>query len=92
MPKNCLDYCKDCGIKLKNTKHLRTYPKLCPDCRGYHQSTNVGVREICKDLKKKNENMPDEDWSVLDCPKAVNEVEYGRVVTARETTLSEIII
>ncbi len=98
MPKNCLDYCKDCGIKLKNTKHLRTYPKLCPDCRGYHQSTNVGVREICKELKKKNENLPDDDdWSALDCPKAVKEVEYGRVVrksnvTAHETTLSEIII
>jgi len=53
--------------------------------------------EVCK-LKKKNENLPDDDdWSALDCPKAVKEVEYGRVVrksnvTAHETTLSEIII
>jgi len=94
MPKNSIDHCKDCGIRLKNTKHIRTRPMSCPDCV---QRINPSLREICKDLKKKNENMPDEDWSVLNCPKAMNEVEYGRVVkrsnaSARETTLSEIII
>lgn len=98
MPRDCLDHCKDCGIKLKNTKHLRTYPKLCPDCRGDHQSSNVGVRDLFKELQKKNENLvDDDDWSVQDCPEAVKEVEYGRVskksnVSAVETTLSEIII
>jgi len=94
MPKNSIDHCKDCGIRLKNTKHIRTRPMSCPDCV---QRINPSLREICKDLKKKNENMPDEDWSVLDCPKAVNEIEYGRVsrvsnAAPHETTLSEVII
>ena len=95
MPRDSVDHCKDCGIRLKNTKHIRTRPMSCPDCV---QKLNPCVREICKELKKKNANLPDDDdWSALDCPKAVKEVEYGRVVrksnfTAHETTLSEIII
>ena len=94
MPKNCLDYCKDCGIKLKNTKHLRTRSMSCPDCV---QKLNPCVRDIFKEMQRKPTTpAPDELW-FEDDPKAVEEVEYGRVsrksnVSAVETTLSEIII
>ena len=97
MPKNCLDYCKDCGIKLKNTKHVRTHPKLCPDCRGYNSTLNPSVREVFNELQKKPTIPAEDELWFEDCPKAVREVEYGRVVRKTnvapvETTLSDLII
>ena len=90
-----LNHCKVCGIKLPPTKERRTHRKMCWDCRGDHQSHNQALREIFKELQKRKPVV--EEGVFEDDPRAVKELEYGRVikrsnVTARETTLSEIII
>tara|TARA_R100001460_G_scaffold96486_1_gene138902 strand:- start:2971 stop:3255 length:285 start_codon:yes stop_codon:yes gene_type:complete len=94
MPKNSIDHCKDCGVRLKNTKHIRTRPMSCPDCV---QKLNPSVRDIFKEMQRKPTTpAPDEMW-FEDDPRAVNEIEYGRVsrvsnAAPHETTLSEVII
>jgi hypothetical protein len=90
-----LNVCKVCGIDLPPTKERRTHRKMCWDCRGDHQSHNQALREIFKELQKRKPVV--EEGVFEDDPRAVKELEYGRVikrsnVTARETTLSEIII
>ena len=90
-----LNHCKVCGIELPPTKERRTHRKMCWDCRGDHQSQNQALREIFKELQKRKPVV--EEGVFEDDPRAVKELEYGRVikrsnVTARETPLSEIII
>ena len=88
-----LNVCKICGIDLPPTKERRTHRKMCWDCRGDYQSQNQALREIFKELQKRK---PVVDEGVFeDDPRAVKELEYGRVikrsnVTARETPLSEL--
>ena len=84
MPKNSIDHCKDCGVRLKNTKHIRTRPMSCPNCV---QKLNPSVRDIFKEMQRKPTTpAPDEMW-FEDDPRAVNEIEYGRVIK-RATTIN----
>lgn len=61
--------CYVCGTRLKEVSHKRNSQRRCKSCI-YH-----GVGEI----KPAVETSDEDDWSVLDDPRAVNEKEYGRV-------------
>jgi hypothetical protein len=64
--------CYVCGTKLKQVSHKRNIQRRCKSCI-YH-----GVGEM-KPVVEESQQEEEEDWSVLDDPKAVNEKDYGRV-------------
>lgn len=63
-----LSNCYVCGEKLKEVLHKRNHMRRCKSCI-YH-----GIGEI-KPVQEESE----EDWSVLDDPRAEKEIQYGRV-------------
>lgn len=79
--------CYVCGTKLKEVSHKRNIQRRCKSCI-YH-----GVGEIKPSVEEGDED----DWSVLDDPRAVNEKEYGRVfreptrVYSGHSSLSELV-
>jgi len=91
MPKNSIDHCSECKVRLKNTKHERTKATLCPDCRGI-VGTNYKTKELTNSLFLRNSKMTNEDLEISedafqDDPRAINEVLKGRVFTA-ETSMA----
>jgi len=66
--------CYVCGAKLKEVTTKRNLQRRCKSCV-YHGIGKLKPVEVETD---------EEDWSVLDDPRAVNEKEYGRVL--REPT------
>jgi len=64
--------CYVCGTKLKQVSHKRNIQRRCKSCI-YH-----GVGEM-KPVVEESQQEEEEDWSVLDDPRAVNEKDYGRV-------------
>tara|TARA_R100001460_G_scaffold62391_2_gene102435 strand:+ start:1818 stop:2162 length:345 start_codon:yes stop_codon:yes gene_type:complete len=80
-----LSNCYVCGEKLKEVLHKRNHVRRCKSCI-YH-----GIGEI-----KPVEEESNEDWSVLDDPRAEKEIQYGRVfrqptqIISGGTNLSEI--
>ena len=61
--------CYVCGTRLKEVTTKRNSQRRCKSCI-YH-----GVGQ----LKPVEVDTDEEDWSVLDDPRAVNEKDYGRV-------------
>ena len=91
MPKNSIDHCSECKVRLKNTKHERTKATLCPDCRG-NAHTNYKTKELTNNLIIRNSKMTNEDLEISedafqDDPRAINEVLKGRVFSA-ETSIA----
>ena len=91
MPKNSIDHCSECKVRLKNTKHERTKATLCPDCRGI-VGTNYKTKELTNSLFLRNSKMTNEDLEISEDafqadPTAINEVLKGRVFTA-ETSMA----
>ena len=72
--------CCECGEKLKDVNHKRTRPKLCPSCRGDKVGGNSGLRQVFLDLQKNPPPPSAYEGTFEDDPRAVNEIEYGRVV------------
>jgi len=72
--------CSECGEKLKNVNHKRTRPKLCPSCRGDKVGGNSELRQVFLDLQKNPPSPSAYEGTFEDDPRAVNEIEYGRVV------------
>ena len=64
--------CYVCGTKLKEVTHKRNIQRRCKSCI-YH-----GVGQM-KPVMEESQQEEEEDWSVLDDPRAVNEKDYGRV-------------
>jgi len=92
MPKNSIDHCSDCKVRLKNTKHERTKATLCPDCRG-NAHTNYKTKELTNNLALRNSKMTKEDLEISedafqDDPRAINEVLVGRTFTAETSMVS----
>jgi hypothetical protein len=73
------DNCKDCGLPLKQTKHLRTNRKACGMCLGEYASVNKGVRKIFKEMQAKPTIISEDEKWFDDDPRALREEEYGRV-------------
>ena len=75
-----IDTCKECGKQLKKIKHERLSQKVCNDCKGEYRSVNKYAREIFKEMQENpTEPAEDEMW-FEDSPKALSEIDYGRVV------------
>ena len=71
-----MNSCRECGGKLRRTKYIRVTPTYCPDCT---QKLNPSVRDIYKEMQAKPTTpAPDEMW-FEDDPRALKEIEYGRV-------------
>jgi len=92
MPKNSIDHCSDCKVRLKNTKHERTKATLCPDCRG-NAHTNYKAKELTNSLIIRNSKMTNEDLEISsdafqDDPRAETEVLKGRTFTAETQMIS----
>jgi len=66
-----LDCCGYCGVKLRRVGYPRNKITRCPECI----YLGLGVN---KD-KVNVEALDEDDWSTQDDPRAVNEIEYGRV-------------
>ena len=70
--------CTDCGIYIKMSKYEKA--KLCVRCKSDRQSGNSEVRQIFKELQKKNaRDFDKDDWSTQDDPRAATEQLYGKV-------------
>jgi len=70
--------CIDCDIYIPVGKYEKS--KLCGRCRSEKQSGNAEVRQIFKELQKKNAGIVDnDDWSTQDDPRAKTEQLYGKV-------------
>ena len=84
MKKYGMNSCRECGGKLRRVKYVRKMPTYCPDCT---QKINPTVRDIFKQMQANPTTpAPDEMW-FEDDPRAVNEIEYGRVIK-RATTIT----
>jgi hypothetical protein len=73
------DNCKDCGLPLKETKHLRTNRKACGMCLGEYSSVNKGVRKIFKEMQAKPTIISEDEKWFEDDPRAEKDDQYGRV-------------
>ena len=80
-----IDTCKECGKQLKKIKHERLSQKVCNDCKGEYRSVNKYAREIFKEMQENpTEPAEDEMW-FEDSPKALSEIDYGRVIKQSAT-------
>ena len=77
------NYCKECGTEMSDVTYVRPFAKLCKECRNICWSANAEVKKITTELRKRNSMMTKqelgEDEMFVDDPRAVNEIEIGRV-------------
>jgi len=81
--KNIYNYCNDCGARLGRVQHKRRRPSICYACRGTKRG-NPELREIFNELQfqnsKKTPQELGEDERFEDDPRALKEIDTGRVV------------
>ena len=53
--------CMECGCYVDIGRYERV--KLCISCRSIKRSGHNEVRQIFKELQKRNQHLPKEDWS-----------------------------
>ena len=86
------NYCSECGISLKEVAYIRPFAKMCGDCKAVGRQGNHEIREVTKQLQKRNSKMTDEELGLdemfEDDPRAVNEKEYGKVYH-KETIIAD---
>jgi len=90
--------CKECGVALKGKTKKRSKATTCYSCLGIKTKT-YELSNLCKSILKEPPKEPAEDELVFeDDPKAVNELEYGRVIKQSvgyvfsESSLADVII
>ena len=75
--------CAECGADMREVVYLRPFAKVCSNCKSEAWSGNAEVKKICKELIERNSKMtPEElgmDQMFVDDPRAVSEIQYGRV-------------
>jgi hypothetical protein len=76
--KNNFDFCKRCGTRLKQVQK-RYAARCCPDCLVAENRPNYEFVKACKDAMNPNTDESDGGNVFEDDPKAVNELEYGKV-------------
>jgi len=81
--KNIFNYCSQCGSRLGRVQYKRRRPSICYTCRGTKRS-NPELRELFNELQAKNSKKTPqelgEDERFEDDPRALKEVDNGRVV------------
>lgn len=93
------EHCIKCGNKLRKATRPRTRPKKCYKCLGQSEiSHNYDLKKYCKEILN-TPTEPGEDELVFeDDPRAVNEIEYGKVVKKSvgyvysESSLGDVIV
>ena len=53
--------CLECGTYVKIARYEKV--KLCIDCRSIKRSGYNEVTQIFKELQKRNQHLPEDDWS-----------------------------
>jgi hypothetical protein len=76
--KNNFDFCKQCGTRLKKVEK-RYAPRSCTDCLNADNRPNYEFARACKDALNSETDESDGGNVFEDDPKAVNEIEYGKV-------------
>lgn len=90
------NYCNLCGQKLKGTTYVRTKATSCYKCRGI-KINNYEFQKACRELLKRKPT-PDSVERFEDDPKAVNEIELGKVkkvshgIIYTESSIADLII
>tara|TARA_X000001382_G_scaffold90934_1_gene65539 strand:+ start:186 stop:509 length:324 start_codon:yes stop_codon:yes gene_type:complete len=83
--------CAECGADMREVIYLRPFAKICSDCKGIAWSGNAEVKQEHVKLKQRNSKMTPEELGMdemfVDDPKAVKEIEYGKV-SKRPTTIN----
>ena len=95
--KNKFDYCIECQKLLRPSHRKRTSYKTCYECRGI-QMPNYELSKVCKEILNTPTEPSEDELFFEDCPKAVNELEYGKVIKQSrgyvysESAMAEIIV
>lgn len=76
---NEFDYCK-CGNKLRGSSRKRTKKRSCHKCTNRDNMPNFEYTKICKEVFNTPTEPSDDELIFEDCQKAINEVEYGKVI------------
>lgn len=81
--------CLECGTDLREVTYIRPYAKVCSECKSLVWAGNSQIKKVTQNLQKRNSKMTKKELGMderfEDDPRAVNEVEYGRVY--REPTV-----
>ena len=75
------EYCIKCGDILRGAKRVRTRPKKCFKCLGQNEiSKSFELSKVTKEFLNPKSDESDGGNVFEDDPKAVAEIEYGKVV------------
>ncbi len=55
--------CMECGCYVEIARYEKV--RLCKSCRSIKRSGHNEVRQIFKELQKRNQHLPEDDWSSL---------------------------
>ena len=77
---NKFNKCYKCNEPLKRVGAERNSFKMCASCRGARVGGNSEIRKIFIELKKNPPPPSPDEERFEDDPRAVKEIEYGRVV------------
>lgn len=77
--KNKFDFCKQCGTRLRVVEK-RYAPRSCTECLKTDNLPNYEFTKACKDALNPNSDETDGGHVFEDDPKAINEIEYGKVI------------
>ena len=63
MSSNPFDYCKFCKAEMPPSMYKRLRAYMCPNCHDMRRDGNYEVSKIFDELREKNKDLPEEDWS-----------------------------
>ena len=55
--------CQECGTYVPMARYEKA--KLCPSCRTMKRDGTNAITQVFRQLSKRNQNLPEEDWSHL---------------------------
>ena len=74
--------CRLCGKRLNHVDNRRNAAKMCQDCRGYDAGGNIQVKELFKELSRKNLEPAEDEMVFEDATNIeVDDARYIRVPT-----------
>tara|TARA_Y200000002_G_scaffold382856_1_gene401680 strand:+ start:690 stop:923 length:234 start_codon:yes stop_codon:yes gene_type:complete len=64
--------CSECGIYVEIARYEKV--RLCKSCRSEKRVSHNEIRQLYKELKKKNMDLPKDDWSSLNVECKDNQI------------------
>jgi hypothetical protein len=77
--KNNFDFCKRCGTRLKQVQK-RYAARCCAECLVAENRPNYEYSMACREAMNSDSDESDGGNVFEDDPKAVNEIEHGKVI------------